>query len=248
MRNNDIYRLATLDDGKADADAILQIFSAMASGTLGNDLVLLNYYHEVPVSYRATLQSINGGNVEFLMHEHQGIVIKHDRYTLIKSAHFPKGMGVHAYAAYTNVQKKTAILHNFSYAQIRAERREAVRVAVNTQLPVTFTFDGGTVHGVMKDISGTGISLVSSDIFAIDGNQAGELRFTLMGTPIQVSGTFVRSLKGSDHSHVSVFRMEPDRKTDSIIGHFSYQRQIEILKDLKEGANIEDAAFCQTAG
>ena len=45
-----------------------------------------------------------------------------------------------------------------------------------------------------------------------------------------------------------VFMMEPDRKTDAIIGQFSYQRQIEILKDLKEGAIIEDAAFSQAAG
>ena len=248
MRNNDVYRPVTLDDGKADADAILLIFSAMASGRLTSDLSLLNYYHQVPVSYRTTIQSMDGGNVEFLMHEHQGMAIKNDRHTLIKSAHFPKGLGVHAHAAYTNVQKKTAILHNFSYAQIRAERREAVRVAVNRPLPVTFTFDGGTLNGLMKDISGTGISVLSPDIFAIDGNQTGQLSFTLMDTPILVSGTFVRSFKGSDSSHMCVFMMEPDRKTDAIIGQFSYQRQIEILKDLKEGSIIEDAAFCQTAG
>jgi len=245
MINSDIYRLVTLDDGKADADAILQVFSDMASGRLSNDLRFLNYYHEVPVSYGATIQSVDGGNVEFLMHEHQGIVIKHDRHTLVKSAHFPKELAVHAYAAYTNMQKKTAILHNFSYAQVRAERREAVRVAVNQPLPVTFSFDGGTLSGLVKDISGTGISVLSPDLLAIDGNQSGRLSFTLVATAILVPGTFVRSLKGSDDCQVFVFRMEPDRRTDAIIGQFSYQRQIEILKELKDGVTLADAAFSQ---
>lgn len=235
MRESDAYRLVTLEDGKADADAILRVFSDMASGKLISDLRFLNYFHEVPVSYGAAIQSIEGDNVEFLVHEHQGLVIKNDRHTLIKSAHFPKELGVHAYAAYSNVQKKTTILHNFAFAQIRAERREAVRVAVNKQLPVTFTFDGVSLSGKIRDISGTGISLVAAETVAIDIDQAGQLRFALMETEISAPGRFVRYLKGSDNSYVYIFRMEPDRKTDALIGQFSYQRQIEILKDLKEG-------------
>lgn len=248
MRNSDVYRLVTLNDGKTDADAILRVFSDMASGTLPNNLRFLNYYNEVPVSYNATVQTIDGDSVEFMMHEHQGMVVKNDRHTLIKSDHFPNDLAVHAYAAYTNVQKKTAILHGFSYAQIRAERREAVRVTVNQKLPVAFAFAGSMLNGMMRDISGTGISVVSTEAFGVEGNQAGQLSFTLMGAPVVVPGTFVRSLQGSDRSQVYVFRMAPDMKTDALIGQFSYQRQLEILKDLKDGVAVEEGEFCQAAG
>lgn len=247
MRKSDIYRLATLEDGKADADAILRVFAEIASGTLKNDLRFLNYYHEVPVCYPATVQSVEGDSVEFLVHEHQGMVIRHDRYALVKSSHFPKELGVHGFAAYTNVQKKTAILHNFAYAQIRAERREAVRVAVSGRLPVTFTFNGGRVEGLMKDISGTGLSLFASESLALEGDLPGVLSFNLMDNLTLVPARFVRSLKGSEETQVYVFRMEPDRRTETLIGQFSYQRQIEILKDLKEAASQEGGG-CLAAG
>ena len=119
---NDIYHLVTVKDGASDNTSIVKVFTEMAAGRLKSDFTLLNYYDEVPVSYGSTIVVVDGDSVELKIHEHQALILKHDNSTLIKSRHFHHELGVHCYASYVNVAKKTAILHNFAYAQIRAER------------------------------------------------------------------------------------------------------------------------------
>ena len=115
VKKKEVYHLVTVDNGETDAASILSIFSEMETGHLRSDIRLLNYYHEVPVNYGATIASIDDDSVELSIHENQAIVIKQDKSTLINSVHFPKDLGVHCYASYVNVSKKTVILNNFSY-------------------------------------------------------------------------------------------------------------------------------------
>ncbi|MDD5286572.1 MAG: PilZ domain-containing protein [Desulfuromonadaceae bacterium] len=233
--NSHIYHLVTVNDGKSDNAAIVNVFSEMTSGRLKSDFRLLNYCDEVPVSYGATITTVEKDSVELAVHEHQALVIKQDNSTLIKSKHFHNELGVHCYAAYVNVNKKTAILHNFAYAQIRAERREAVRVAVHGLLPVKFSYENVNIEGKMLDISGLGISFISELLPATNTDQTGLLNFTLDGNSMVVPGSFVRAIKHGNNGHICIFQMSPDRKSDTIIGHYIYQRQVEIIQRLKEG-------------
>lgn len=231
---NDVYNLVTVNDGKTDAAAIIKVFSEMAAGRLKCDLKLLNYYDEVPVCYPSTIKAVENDSVELAVHEHQALVIKYDSSTLIKSRHFHNELGVHCYAAYASIPKKLVILHNFAYAQIRAERREAVRVKVRGTTKVMFSYENVTIEGKMIDISGNGISIHSGVVPATESDQSGLLNFTLTGTSLAVPGSFVRATPTED-GHVCMFQMKPDRRTDSIIGQFIYQRQVEIIQLLKEG-------------
>ena len=237
--NSDVYNLVTLNDGKSDTAAIVKVFSEMATGRLKSDLKLLNYCDEVPVIYGATITAVNGDSVELTVHENQAVIMKHDKSTLIKSKHFHNDLGVHCYAAYVNVPKKTAILHNFAYAQIRAERREAVRVNVREKLPVKFSYENVTIEGNMVDISGNGISVDTSLVPATNNNQAGQLFLTLRGTSLAVPGFFVRSTTNGNGGYICIFQIQPDRKSDTIIGQFIYQRQIEIIQQLKDGLIVK---------
>ena len=230
-----IYNLVTVNDGKSDSAAIVKVFSEMASGRVKCDLKLLNYYDEVPVCYTSTITSVESDSVELAVHEHQALVIKHDNSTLIKSKHFHNELGVHCYASYVSNHKKLVILHNFAYAQIRAERREAVRVKVRGKLPVTFSYENINIEGDMIDISGNGISIHSHFVPSTKTDQSGLLRFTLSGTLVALPGSFVRASKMESDGHVCMFQMKPDRRTDTIIGQFIYLRQVEIIQLLKEG-------------
>ncbi|MGB4600354.1 MAG: PilZ domain-containing protein [Trichlorobacter sp.] len=237
---NDHYQLVTINDGKSDADAIIKVFSAMQDGRLKCDLSLLNYCNEVPVCYSATIATVEDDSVELSVHEHQALIMKQNNSTLIKSQHFGKGLGVHCYAAYVNVPKKAAILHNFAYAQIRADRREAVRVKVTGALPVTFICGQVVITGTMIDISATGISLLSNGIVPATVEGAGVISFPLEGTPLTMPALFVRAKpSNNDNQQVCIFTIAPDRITDSAIGRFIYQRQVEIILALKEGMVIE---------
>jgi hypothetical protein len=231
----DVYNLVTVNDGKSDSAAIVRVFSEMAAGRLKCDLQLINYYCEVPVSYASSITAVEKDSVELAVHEHQALVIKHHNSTLIKSKHFHNELGVHCYAAYASIPKKLVALHNFAYAQIRAERREAVRVNVRGTLPVTFSYENVSIEGDMDDISGSGISIHSPLVPATKTDQPGLLSFTLTGTSLVVPGSFVRATPMESDRHICMFKMKPDRRTDTIIGQFIYQRQVEIIQLLKEG-------------
>ena len=236
---NDVYHLVTVTDGKADTTAIVNTFSEMASGRLKSDIRLLNYYHEVPVSYGATIKAVDKDSIELAVHEHQALILKNDNSTLIKSRHFYKELGVHCYAAYVNVPKKTVILHNFAYAQIRAERREAVRVRVHGGQAVKFSYRDVNIEGTMVDISGNGISIHSDLVPPTEVDQSRLLFFSLMGTPLAIPGVFVRAITGGNNGQTCIFQMKPDRISDSVIGRYIYQRQIEIIQELRDGLVTE---------
>lgn len=236
MKKKETYQLVTLENGNADAAAIANILGEMAAGDLRADLTLLNYYHEVPVSYGATILGIEKDALELSVHEHQAMVIKNDGSTLIKSRHFPSNLGVHCYAAYVNVQKKTVILHNFAYAQIRAERRDAVRVKIDRPMTVAFSCAEVKSTGTLVDISGNGLSVQFPDFPQLSSEQTVQLSFDLLGNPISVHGAFVRAIADGPEGHICSFRVTPDSRSDTIIGRFIYQRQIEIIQDLKSCA------------
>ena len=232
---NDIYNLVTVDNGKSDTASIIKVFSEMAAGKLRCDLRLLNYYSEVPVSYDSTINSVEMDCVELSVHEHQALIMKQEKSTIVKSKHFHDELAVHCYASYVNVQKKTVILNNFAFAQVRAERREAVRVAVHGTLCVKFSSGNAEFEGSLVDISGNGLSINTYSAPATDFNQPGLLHFSLAGAPLVVTGSFVRCTMQGNGQQLCVFRMEPDRRSDGLIGKFIYQRQVEIIQELKEG-------------
>jgi len=236
---SDVHNLVTIEDGKSDNAAILTVFSGIAMGRLKCDLKLLNYYDEVPVSYGSTIITVDNDNVELAVHENQAIIMKHDKYTLIKSKHFHNELGVHCYATYVNVPKKTAILNNFAYAQIRAERREAVRVKVREKLSVKFSCENFKIEGYMVDISANGMSLKSDLDVVTNIEQSGLLNFLLNDAHLEVPGSFVRAISKENENNIFIFKINPDCKSDSIIGQFIYQRQVEIIQMLKEGFVVE---------
>ena len=232
---SDVYRLVTVNDGKSDSAAIARVFSAMYAGRLKPDLQLLNYYNELPVSYPASVISVEDDSVELSVHEHQAVIIKHDKGTLVKSEHFHKELGVHCHAIYVNTVKKTVVLQNFAYAQIRAERREAVRVKVHRPVDVVFSNENCTLTGSIIDISGNGLSIHTDTVPAADLCQLGHLNFTLLAHPLSVPGTLVNTTPDENDGNVVVFRMTPSRQIDNVIGQFIYHRQVEIIQELKDG-------------
>ena len=235
MNKEDLYRLVTIDNGQADTASIIKIFSEMELGHLKCDISLLNYFNEVPVNYGATICTIDKDSIELSVHEHQAVLIKYKNSTLIKSKHFPKDLGVHCYAAYVSVPKKMAILHNFAYAQIRAERREAVRVTIIKPIPINCSHKDISIDGTIVDISGTGISVYLPDVHAIKTDQPVRLFFSLMDTPLTVYGVFVRTAPNENNGKICAFQIKPDRKCDTVISKFIYKRQIEIIQNLRDG-------------
>ena len=236
----EVYNLITIKDGNSDSAEIIRIISEMAAGRLKYDLNLINYYDEVPISYGSSIVSVGTDSVELAVHEHQALIIKNNNSTLIKCGHLHNGLDAHCYAAHVSVPKRTVILHNFSYAQIRAVRREAVRVKIHGTLPVTFSAENVSIQGFLVDISGNGISIACDHAPDMNADQPVQFNFALNGTLLEVPGLFVASAEDEAGKTDFMFKIRPDRTTDRAIGQFIYQRQVEIIQQLKDGFLFED--------
>lgn len=229
----DLYNLVTVADGQKDSDAIMAVLQKIHSGQLKNDLKLLNYIREVPVSFSATLENIASDRVEMSIHQNQAVMMKHDKFTLIRSSHFPHGYGVHAYVALANPIKCMAILVRFAYAQIRADRRNAVRVQIHHPMPGTFEGPAGTISGNMQDISIGGVSVKVKGTVVGEAEDKGYFSCTLPGGLLRVPARLLKIVTTEEECK-AIFVIEVDNKTETIISQFIFNEQIDIIKELKE--------------
>jgi len=229
----DLYQLVTVADGQRDSDAILEVLHKIYDGELKSDLKLLNYIREVPVSFSATLENVAADRVEMSIHQNQAVMMKHDKFTLIRSDHFPYGYGVHAYVALANPTKCMAILVRFAYAQIRADRRCAVRVQIHHEMPGTFVGPSGSISGNMVDISVGGVSVKVNGKIEAELEDEGVFTCTLPSGVLQVPARLLK-IVATDEENRAVFVIEVNSKTETVISQFIFNEQIEIIKELKD--------------
>ena len=233
MNTRNIYHLVTVDDVHADSAAILNVFSAMKAGRIPCDIKLLNYYREIPVSYNASILDISEDKVELAIHQNQALVMKFDKHTLIKSKHFRDNLGVHCFATYINTAKEVAILIRFAYAQIKAERRNAIRVTVDPALPAIFSNETIEISGKALDISETGLSIFSTKEPVIKENVQGTLTFKLTDSHLKVQATFFRTIE-AENGFINIFQYELTGNSEKTITQYIYKRQVEIIRELKD--------------
>ena len=231
MRNT--YQIVTHTNGKEDQAAILAILMEIKSGKKKNDLKLLNYYHEIPVSYSATIDLIDRDCIEVTLHQAQAAVLGLQKQTILKSEHFPDELSVHSYVEYINVRNCMAVLGRFAYASVRAERRNAVRVNIGILINAEFIADELSISGQLEDISLTGLAISTFSPIPVGINNEGVINIVLMGKSLAIKAALLRS-KELDNSHLHMFSIELDSKMEITVSQFIYSRQVEIIRELKD--------------
>jgi len=232
--NNDRYHLVTVKDEKTDTEEIIKLFSGMAEGVIECDIRLINYIDEMPLSYDAKIVALDGNRIELKVHENQAMVMQMEKQTIIRSNSFLEGLVVHAKISYINVIKKTALLQNFRYACIPAARRGVVRVKLAETCPVTFVTEIGCITGSLIDISGSGVSIIFENRPDIPLGQQGQLSFMLVETPMRIPAITVKSVLHDNSAITLIFKINLGKMEDAAVNRFIYQRQVEIIRALKE--------------
>jgi hypothetical protein len=232
---NDIYQTIQLAGQQADSAQIIETLSAIKAGRLKNDLKLLNFFREIPVSYGATVETVEENHAELLVHQIQAVVISFEKVTVLKSSHFP--MDVIANANYVNIEKSRIVLSSFSYALVRADRRMSVRVELSEPIYASFSAAGMTTGGRLHDLSLTGVSINVSDAPNLPISQKGELAVTLPIGTITVPASLLKVLTVEDGQRL-VFEIEATRATELSISKYILQRQVEIIRELKDHPGI----------
>jgi len=228
---NDTYQKIELAGAEADEQEILDCLSQISSGHLNNDLKLVNYYREIPVSYSADVLTVEEKSVEFLVHQIQAVAISLEKVTVLKSKHFKRD--VVATVNYVNVEKSRIVLSHFSYALVRADRRMSVRVALTEHVPATFQVEETRVSGNLLDLSLTGVSLgVASDPM-LPLSESGEMTLGLPSGSISFPASLLKVVPMADGCRL-IFVVELERSSEVSVSQFVFKRQVEIIKELKE--------------
>jgi c-di-GMP-binding flagellar brake protein YcgR len=227
------YQLVSIRDGKQDLEAILQVLREIKAGKRPNDLKLLNYYNEVPISYAAKIDKIESDCIECTVHQAQSVVFSLQKQTLLTSSAFPQGLGVHSYAEYVNVKSCFAVLGRFVYATIHANRRAAVRVKVDGFHPASYLAEEYHLSGRIFDISVTGIAMQADHAAPAGLPEHGAIHIAINGADLAIPSSLVKVME-IDGACIYCFKTEPDKHADKEISHFIYSRQVEIIRQLKE--------------
>lgn len=212
-------------------------------GMVGQQFSFLNHYKEIPVSYDATLLSVENEMVEFSVHENQAKVINMEKHVLIHfHAKSPVPEDIIGEAFYVSSAKKRVILCNFGYVRIRSFMRRFVRVRLDSPVEIELMFDGDILKCKVDDISlgGAAISAESSELL-VPGldvkvflklpnlNDNSKIEVAMTATIIKVIGT--------SPPYVCLIEFHAEKHSQQQIAFYINQRQVEIIKELK---NIGD--------
>lgn len=230
------YDKAVRSTEQEDKMVILQFLSGM----IGQTFSFLNYYKEIPVSYDATLLSIENEMAEFAIHEYQAKVISFEHKALIYShpkSPFKEDMIGEAF--YVNSIRKRVILCNFAYARIRADMRRFVRVLLDKPLEADLVSEGDILKGNVKDLSlcGAAMSVMLADMIVPGQNVSLLLKLPDFGSnsvvEVGAQATIVKII-GESAPFTCIIEIISDKHSQQQIAHYINQRQVEIIRELKD--------------
>jgi hypothetical protein len=225
-----MYQRTRLSGEAKDAAGILSILSDIRSGRRENDLQLLNFYRQLPVTFGATVLTVEEKDAEFQVNRLQALVIASEKISILKSSHFPSD--VLASASSVKIEKSQVVLSNFSYALVRAQRRKYVRVELSDPVFASFTSPNGTLGGILHDMSLTGITINISQDPQIPISQKGVLAVTLPTGTFKVPASLLKVLT-PDEGYRLVFQIGATPATEACLSQYIMRRQVEIIRELK---------------
>ena len=233
MNISDLYSSRiqkTFDDDHAEIVMILKAAPKKA-------LKLINYYKGLPLSYPATINSIDRGVVDLDVQQEQAFTIERNRSTFIRSPLFKHD--VFAQAQYVNIKKKAATFVKFSYVEIMAERRNFIRMEPEPSPDAVIESSLGIIKGNLYDVSLSGLNISVDQYYPLEINTETSIRFRLrnieqkldikVNIPARLVGIMDDSLP-----YNYKFIICPDKMLERILSQYIFLRQIEIIKEIKD--------------
>ena len=201
---------------------------------------LINYFKGLPIMYPATVLSVDRGNLELDVHPQQAVAMDLDRYTLVRCSFLPHPLIAHV--SYVNVKKRAAALNKLCYIEIMAEKRAAVRLDLEPPETADIYSDAGLITGKLISVSSQGLAISVNSYQAIETDFDITIEFSLPDPVLQkqveltVSASLV-GIEGDGAPYRYKFKIQPDKHQEQLLLRYSFQRQVEIIRTLKEFAD-----------
>ncbi len=234
MNALDLYSTRIQKTFDEDHDEIVAIFKANPKATLK----LINYYKGLLLSYPATIVGLDRGVLDLDLQAEQAFTVEHDRYVFIRSPLF--AFDLFAQAQYVNVRKKAASFVKFCYVEIMAERRNFLRLELDQPAEVSMTTPAGLLDGKLHDLSLSGLNVAVQDYCPLEPGSEVIISFSLTDNEQQTTfslnmPTRLISIADTERPYCYKFAMTPDKTAERQLSKFIFQRQVEIIREIKDG-------------
>lgn len=224
------YQMLTVQNTNKDEETILKTFSSIKSGKLPNDLMLLNYYHEMPISFGASIEYIDRGIMVMMVHSFQLVSMLMENTTFIKSIHLPHW--VMANVLKVDRDNNLVFLALFSYVHNPSERRTHVRMLLPEMVEASFHNRQLSVPGAVREISFGGLALLAPREEFLKEKERGMVSLSLPTAKLDVPVTYIKSQE-KDSLKRHIFLLDMNKKCERILSQFIYQQQSRIMEELK---------------
>lgn len=226
----------TFDDDQA---VILKTFLGKIASKEVLKADLTNYYKGLPIIYPATILGVDRGCLDLDVNPQQAVAISEDRYTLIRSKLF--SFPLLAHVQYVNIKKHAVSLNKLCFVEVLAEKRAAVRLDLEPPVPARINYADQEISGKLVDISTQGIAVEVDRYVEVNATEF-IVNFALPDPVLQkeailkVPASLV-TVEDKVSPYRYKFRITPEKHQEQLISRYSFQRQVEIIRGLKEIAD-----------
>ncbi len=234
--NNNITYFDKVVRGTEREDGLVIV--QFLKGMIGKKFSFLNYYKEIPVSYDAKLVSVENDMAEFEVHEYQAKVIAVEKLAAIRAHEkSPVPDDLVGEVFYVNVSRKKVILTRFHYAKIRADLRRFVRVCLEGHYAdVDIHLENNIIPASVRDISLGGLAVFLSDKDGLEPGMEVSLILKLENASVREIGAACKVIRllNDEPPYTFILEFISDRNSQQALAYYINQRQVEIIKELKE--------------
>lgn len=223
----------TFDEDQAE---ILSVFREELAKFPKFQITLINYYHGLPVSCPAHIISIEKDMIDLDVAPYQAFTMRDQHYTFIRSKVLKHD--VHANVQYVNLNRRAASLRKLCYVEIMAERRNYIRLALEKPRNASFRTKEGIAKGKLVEISINGACVQIVNACHMEIGEETTLTLVLHNITHNVDYTMktqatLVGVDGDVFPRRYRFAITPDKTLDREIAKYLFQRQIEILQEIK---------------
>lgn len=207
---------------------------------------ILNIYHGLVISTPSKILKVTKDTIYISFESLQGVVINIEKSTVLQSPMFPQD--IIATAKKIDLKRKIVVLEGFKFLKTNANSRRYSRVTTASRTPISVLLNGITINGYILDLSIKSIAIKVKHTHIIDSikTQKVSLSFNISNTKsddgfsrLNINANVINfTMKDLDNNCKIICDIDEDCMNDSILMQYIYERQKELIIELKKTAQL----------
>lgn len=207
---------------------------------------VLNIFHGLVINTPSKILKITKDTIYISFESLQGVVINIEKRTVLQSPIFLQD--IEATVKKIDLTRKIAVLENFKFLKTNANSRKYSRVTTSSKTPITLLVNGASINGYILDLSIKSIAITVKYTQSLDAIKTGNISLSFnIQNPKSDDGfsrlninakVIVVTMKDIQNNCKIVCDIDEDYMNDSILMQYIYERQKELIIELKKTAQL----------